>query len=32
MTIVKSKYRGTKEFAWVYSELIAAAKYRGTVT
>jgi len=32
MTIVKSKYRGTKEYALVYCELITAAKYRGTVS
>jgi hypothetical protein len=32
MSIVKSKYRGTKEYARVYTELINAAKYRGTVT
>lgn len=31
MSIVK-KYRGTKEYALVYSELITAAKYRGTLT
>jgi len=28
---VKS-FRGTKEYALIYSELIAAAKYRGTIT
>jgi hypothetical protein len=32
MSIVKSKYRGTKEYSLVYTELIIAAKYRGTVT
>lgn len=32
MTYVRSKYRGTKEYAMVYCELITAAKYRGTVT
>jgi hypothetical protein len=32
MSIYKSKYRGTKEYVKVYSELITAAKYRGTVT
>jgi hypothetical protein len=32
MSIVKNKYRGTKEYAIVYSELITAAKYRGTIT
>jgi hypothetical protein len=26
------EYRGTKEYAIVYAELITAAKYRGTVT
>jgi hypothetical protein len=32
MTIVATKYRGTKEYSLVYAELITAAKYRGTVT
>lgn len=32
MSIVKDKYRGTIDYALVYSELITAAKYRGTVT
>ncbi len=32
MTNVESRYRGKKEYALVYAELIAAAKYRGTVT
>ena len=32
MNPTKSKYRGTKEYALVYCELITAAKYRGTVT
>lgn len=32
MTGSKGKYRGTKEYALVYCELIAAAKYHGTVT
>lgn len=32
MTDVKPKYRGTVEYALVYSELITAARYRGTVT
>ena len=32
MNASKSKYRGTKEYALVYCELITAAKYRGTVT
>ena len=31
MKVVDSKYRGTREYARVYSELITAAKYRGTV-
>lgn len=26
------RYRGTKEFGLIYTELITAAKYRGTVT
>jgi hypothetical protein len=30
MKIVKSKYRGTKEYAMVYTGLITAAKNRGT--
>ena len=28
----EGKYRGTKDYALVYAELITAAKYRGTVT
>lgn len=32
MSFVKSKYRGTIEYALVYNKLITAAKYRGTVT
>lgn len=32
MAATKEKYRGTKEYALVYCELIIAAKYRGTVT
>ena len=32
MTTVESKYRGTKEYSLVYTELITAAKYKGTVT
>ena len=32
MSIVKNKYRGSKDYARVYSELITAAKYRGTLT
>lgn len=32
MTTTRNKYRGTKEYALVYCELITAAKYRGTVT
>lgn len=31
MTTVGSKYRGTKEFFLVYSELIQAARYQGIV-
>ncbi len=32
MPVVSDKYRGTKEYHLIYSELITAAKYRGTVT
>lgn len=32
MSVYKSKYRGTKEYVKIYTELIMAAKYRGTVT
>ena len=32
MSNVESKYRGTKAYALVVSELITAAKYRGTFT
>jgi alkylated DNA nucleotide flippase Atl1 len=32
MSQVKDKYRGTVEYHRVYSELIAAAEHRGTVT
>lgn len=32
MSVVKDKYRGTTDYALVYSELITAARYRGTVT
>src|SRR5215216_3351161 len=32
MTNVADKYRGSKEYFLVYSELINAARYRGTVT
>lgn len=32
MLLVSSKYRGKKEFLLVYTELITAAKYKGTVT
>ena len=32
MPIVTDKYRGTKEYHLIYSELITAAKYRGTIT
>lgn len=31
-SIVSNKYRGTREYLLVYSELIRAAQYRGTVT
>ena len=29
---MSDKYRGTKEYALIYAELIRAARYRGTVT
>ena len=32
MSIVSDRYRGTKEYALVYTELVTAARYRGTVT
>jgi hypothetical protein len=32
MSVVENHYRGKKEYALVYSELIVAAKYRGTIT
>ena len=32
MTVVADKYRGTKEYHLVYSELITATRYSGTVT
>jgi len=32
MPIVSDKYRGTKEYYLIYSELITAARYRGTIT
>ena len=32
MNTEQYKYRGTKEFGLIYTELITAAKYRGTVT
>jgi hypothetical protein len=32
MTKVASRYRGSKEYLLVYSELINAARYRGTIT
>lgn len=32
MSVVKSKYRGTKAYGLVFTELITAAKYRGTFT
>ena len=31
MSKVADKYRGTKDYALVYSELITAARYRGTL-
>lgn len=32
MPVVKDKYRGEKEYHLIHSELITAARYRGTVT
>lgn len=32
MTFVTNRYRGKKEYSLVYAELIAAARYRGTIT
>jgi hypothetical protein len=32
MPIVKDKYRGTTLYHLIHAELIAAARYRGTVT
>lgn len=32
MTVVTDRYRGTKEYFLVHSELVTAARYRGTVT
>ena len=32
MPIISNKYRGTKEYSIVYSELITAARYRGLIT
>ncbi len=32
MTVVTGRYRGSKEFLLVYSELISAARYRGLIT
>lgn len=32
MSVVRDKYRGTKEYSLVQSELIVAAQYRGVVT
>ena len=32
MSIVENKYRGSKEYAIVYSELITVARYKGVVT
>jgi len=32
MPVVSDKYRGTKKYHLIYSELITAARYRGTIT
>lgn len=32
MSTEQSRYRSKKEYALVYTQLISAAKYRGTVT
>ncbi|MEW6241039.1 MAG: hypothetical protein AB1564_09565 [Chloroflexota bacterium] len=32
MSLAKTLYRGTKEYALIQAELIMAAKYRGTIT
>lgn len=32
MPLVSDKYRGTKEYFVVHSELVTAARYRGTIT
>lgn len=32
MSVVSNKYRGTKEYHLIYSELITASRYRGTIT
>ena len=32
MTVVDNRYRGKKEYSLVYTEMITAARYRGTVT
>ena len=32
MPVVSDKYRGMKEYHLIYTELITAAKYRGTIT
>ena len=32
MVTIEPKYRGTKEYHLIHAELMAAAKYRGTVT
>lgn len=32
MSTSEGRYRGTKEYAFIYTELIKAAKYRGTIT
>jgi len=32
MSVVQTKYRGSKEYYLAYAELVTAARYRGTVT
>ena len=32
MNTIQGRYRGKKDYALIYTELITAAKYRGTVT
>ncbi len=32
MPVVPNKYRGSKEYYLIYSELITAAKYKGTIS